>query len=64
VSDLESGYLMDSRDPADWAGAVLQHRVDGERVAAMRRSARTFGEGFTWATSAASHLALYESLIS
>lgn len=64
VSDFESGYLMDSRDPADWAGAILQHRVDGDRVAVMRRSARTFAEGFTWATSAASHLALYESLVS
>ena len=64
VSEFESGYLMDSRDPADWAGAILQHRADGDRVAAMRRSARTFAEGFTWATSAASHLALYESLVS
>ena len=63
VSDLESGYLLDSRDPADWAGAILSHRADGERVARLRRSARAFAEGFTWATSAASHLALYESLL-
>jgi D-inositol-3-phosphate glycosyltransferase len=63
VSDLESGYLIDSREPADWAGAILSHRADGERVAAMRRTARAFAEGFTWATSAASHLALYESLV-
>jgi D-inositol-3-phosphate glycosyltransferase len=63
VSDHESGYLLDRRDPADWAGAILQHRADGDRIAAMRRSARSFAEGFTWATSAASHLALYESLI-
>ncbi len=62
VSDGQSGYLLDSRDPADWAGAILQHRADGSRVAVMRRSARSFAEGFTWATSAASHLALYESL--
>lgn len=62
VGDRESGYLIDSRDPADWAGAILNHRADGERVTAMRRSARAFAEGFTWATSAASHLALYESL--
>jgi D-inositol-3-phosphate glycosyltransferase len=63
VGDGESGYLVDSRDPADWAAAILSHRADGARVAAMRRSARSFAEGFTWATSAASHLALYESLI-
>jgi D-inositol-3-phosphate glycosyltransferase len=63
VSDGESGYLVDGRDPADWAAAILEHRADGARVAAMRRSARSFAEGFTWATAAASHLALYESLV-
>jgi D-inositol-3-phosphate glycosyltransferase len=63
VSDGESGYLVGSRDPADWASAILAHRADGGRVAAMRRSARSFAEGFTWATAAASHLALYESLV-
>jgi D-inositol-3-phosphate glycosyltransferase len=63
VGDGESGYLIDSRDPADWASAILAHRADGARVAAMRRSARSFAEGFTWATAAASHLALYESLV-
>jgi D-inositol-3-phosphate glycosyltransferase len=63
VSDGESGYLIGSRDPADWAAAILAHRADGARVAAMRRSARSFAEGFTWATAAASHLALYESLV-
>ena len=63
VGEGESGYLLDSRQPADWADAILSHRADGERVATMRRSARAFAEGFTWATSAASHLALYESLV-
>jgi D-inositol-3-phosphate glycosyltransferase len=63
VSDGESGYLVDSRDPAEWASAILAHRADGARIAAMRRSARRFAEGFTWATAAASHLALYESLV-
>jgi D-inositol-3-phosphate glycosyltransferase len=63
VGDGESGYLIDSRDPADWASAILAHRADGARVASMRRSARSFAEGFTWATAAASHLALYESLV-
>jgi len=63
VSDGESGYLMGSRDPAEWAAAILAHRADGARLAAMRHSAREFAEGFTWATAAASHLALYESLV-
>jgi D-inositol-3-phosphate glycosyltransferase len=63
VDEGESGYLVRTRDPADWAAVILEHRADGERVAAMRRSARLFAEGFTWATAAASHLALYESLV-
>jgi D-inositol-3-phosphate glycosyltransferase len=63
VSDGESGYLVDSRDPADWAAAILAHRADGARVTDMRGSARSFAEGFTWATAAASHLALYEALV-
>jgi D-inositol-3-phosphate glycosyltransferase len=63
VSDGESGYLMNSRDPSEWAAAILAHRADGARVARMGHSARTFAEGFTWATAAASHLALYESLV-
>ncbi len=63
VSDGESGYLMNSRDPSEWAAAILAHRADGARVARMGHSGRTFAEGFTWATAAASHLALYESLV-
>jgi D-inositol-3-phosphate glycosyltransferase len=63
VSDGESGYLIDSRDPVDWAAAILQLRADGARTEVLRRSARSFAEGFTWSTAAASHLALYESLV-
>jgi D-inositol-3-phosphate glycosyltransferase len=63
VSDGESGYLVDSRDPAEWAAVIRAHRADGARAAAMRQSARGFAAGFTWATAAASHLALYESLV-
>jgi D-inositol-3-phosphate glycosyltransferase len=62
VGDGESGYLVDTRDPADWAAAILAHRADGARAAALRQSARRFAEGFTWAAAAASHLALYEAL--
>ncbi len=63
VSEGRSGYLLESREPADWAAAIRAHHADGARVTSMRRSARAFAEGFTWATAAASHLALYESLV-
>ena len=64
VSDGQSGHLVDSRDPEDWAEAILEHAFDRRNVDELRRTARSFAEGFTWATAAASHLGLYESLVS
>lgn len=62
VSDGESGILVDSRDPAEWAGVVSALLADGDRLSRLATSARLFAEGFTWATAAASLLAVYESL--
>jgi D-inositol-3-phosphate glycosyltransferase len=62
VSDGESGILIDSRDPAEWAGVVSALLADEQRLARLAVSARVYAEGFTWATSAASLLAVYESL--
>ena len=64
IADGESGFLVDSRDPADWAEVILEQGFDPTRLSGLRRTARTFAEGFTWATAAASHLGLYESLVS
>jgi D-inositol-3-phosphate glycosyltransferase len=63
VREGESGYLVASRNPSDWARIIADHLSNAAAADAMRTSAREFAMGFTWALAAASHLALYESLI-
>jgi D-inositol-3-phosphate glycosyltransferase len=62
VSNGESGVLIDSRDPKEWATVICGLLDDRARLSELSVSARAFAEGFTWATSAASLLAVYESL--
>jgi D-inositol-3-phosphate glycosyltransferase len=62
VSDGESGILIDSREPEDWARVIAGLLADQPRLAKLAVSARGYAEGFTWATAAASLLAVYESL--
>jgi D-inositol-3-phosphate glycosyltransferase len=62
VADGVSGVLVDSRDPADWAGTIDQLLTDAGRLAALGVRARHHAEPYTWAASAASMLALYRSL--
>jgi D-inositol-3-phosphate glycosyltransferase len=63
VADGESGVLVDGRDPADWAAVVSGLLDDPDRLARLGVSARGHAEGFTWATAAASLLAVYEALV-
>jgi len=62
VADGESGILVGSREPREWAAAIAALLGDESRLAKLGASARGFAEGFTWATAAASLLAVYESL--
>jgi D-inositol-3-phosphate glycosyltransferase len=62
VSDGESGILLDGRDPADWARVIAELLASPGRLAQLGASARGFAEGFTWATAAASLLAVYDNL--
>jgi D-inositol-3-phosphate glycosyltransferase len=62
VADGESGVLVDSRDPADWAARIDELLDDPRRLADMSASARHHAEPYTWAASATALLALYESL--
>ncbi|MFN2389997.1 MAG: glycosyltransferase, partial [Actinomycetota bacterium] len=64
LRDGESGYLVDSRDPAVFAARAKTLLADDELrarfgVAAARRSRR-----FSWTSTAGSFLALYECLAS
>jgi D-inositol-3-phosphate glycosyltransferase len=62
VADGESGILMDGRNPREWAGVISTLLADEVRLGHLAASARGHAEGFTWATSATSLLAVYESL--
>jgi D-inositol-3-phosphate glycosyltransferase len=62
VAHGESGILVDSRDPREWAIVVSGLLDDRKSLARLSASARGYAEGFTWATAAASLLAVYESL--
>jgi D-inositol-3-phosphate glycosyltransferase len=63
VADGESGVLLDSRDPADWARTMAEFFDDHDSLTAMQTSARRHAEGFTWATSVASLIGVYEGLV-
>ncbi len=60
VADGQSGMLVRSRDPAQWAHVIEGILDDPQRLVA---SARVHAERFSWATSAASLLGIYASLV-
>jgi D-inositol-3-phosphate glycosyltransferase len=62
VSNGESGVLVDSRDPKEWATVVSGLLAHADQLAKLSESARGFAEGFTWPTVVASLIAVYESL--
>lgn len=53
VADDETGILVDSHDPADWADALAQLLDDDERRIAMGQAAARHALKFSWAQSAA-----------
>ena len=62
VSDGESGLLIDSRDPADWARAIGVLLDNPEAYGELALSARAFAEGFSWESSVSVLLDVYESV--
>lgn len=62
VAEGESGVLVDTRDPAQWARTIVDLLGDSTSLARLGHTARAHAEGFTWATAAASMIGLYESL--
>ena len=63
ISDGQSGMLLASRDPREWARAISALLDDPHRLAELGESARAHAEGFTWATAAASLMGVYQSLL-
>lgn len=52
VSDGETGLLVDSHDPSDWADALASLLDDDSRRAAMGEAAVAHAAGFSWASAA------------
>ncbi|WP_288833042.1 D-inositol-3-phosphate glycosyltransferase [uncultured Corynebacterium sp.] len=59
VADGETGLLVDSHDPAEWAGVLGQLLVDDSRRIAMGRAAVAHAAGFSWAAAAENLEAVY-----
>ncbi|QEE61780.1 glycosyltransferase [Salinibacterium sp. dk2585] len=62
IAEGESGVLLDSRDPEDWAAAVGSLLDDQAARERLSRRAREHALGFTWGTNATALLALYAAL--
>jgi D-inositol-3-phosphate glycosyltransferase len=63
VDDGASGYLVESRDPAVFAARLKDLLGDDQVRAAFSRRAIASSNRFSWATTAAAVLDLYECLI-
>lgn len=63
VAEEESGLLVDSRDPAEWARAISFLLDDPLYYDELSASARAFAEGFSWASSVSILLDIYASLV-
>ena len=62
IADGESGLLLGSRDPAEWAAGIAGLLDDPERLTRLSSTARGHAEKYSWATAAASLLGIYASL--
>ena len=63
VADGESGVLVESRDPAEWARVISLLLDDPLYYEELALSARQFAEGFSWAASTSILLDVYEGLV-
>ncbi len=62
IADGESGLLLGSRDPEEWAAGISGLLGNPARLLQLSSSARDHAEKFSWATAAASLLGIYASL--
>ncbi len=62
VDDGSSGYLVDSRDPTDFAARIDGLLADPARSAAMGRAASELADRYAWSTTAGRLRRLYADL--
>ena len=60
----ETGQLMDSREPGDWADAITRLLTDESTLARMGVVSRVHARRFTWEAMARQVADVYESLVS
>jgi D-inositol-3-phosphate glycosyltransferase len=63
VADGRTGFLVEGRDPRDYATAVDSLLRDSELASAMGAAAARRAAGFTWSTTAARLRRLYTDLV-
>ena len=63
IDDGLTGFLVDSRDPADYAAAVGDLLAHPARAAAMAEAAAKRARDYTWSTTAARLRRLYADLV-
>jgi D-inositol-3-phosphate glycosyltransferase len=63
VADGESGFIVESRDPAEFAGRLKTMLADEILRARMRAAASNRSQMFTWDATADEFLELYECLV-
>lgn len=63
VRDGESGFLLDTRDPAEFAGRLKTVLSDDDLHASFGRAAARSSAAFSWERTAGAMLELYECLI-
>ncbi|MCU1405221.1 MAG: hypothetical protein JWQ43_1524 [Glaciihabitans sp.] len=63
VAEGRSGVLVATRGTEIWARTIIQLLADETALETLGASARSHAEGFTWATAATSHLAIYNALL-
>jgi D-inositol-3-phosphate glycosyltransferase len=59
----DSGILLDSRDPLDWATQLTSLLTDAPRLARLSASARRYAESRGWTRSTQETIAVYCSLL-
>lgn len=59
----DSGVLLDSRDPDEWAAQLTALLSDAPRLARLSASARRYAESRSWSSSTEQTLAVYRSLL-
>lgn len=63
VSPGESGVLIESREPRDWATVIGGMLADATALRTLSTSAREFSESFSWGATAAGLLGVYASVL-